>query len=114
MKVTINQLKKVAILLFSLPVIGTLLLHSAIVKTSAADDRKQDIEKVYKENKCLVCHGAKAEKKFDPSKPEDQLVEAIMKGKKAEKPPNMPGYEAKGMTADQAKALIIYMKSLKQ
>jgi hypothetical protein len=37
-----------------------------------------------------------------------------MKGKKAEKPPNMPAFEEKGVTADQAKALLDYMKSIKQ
>ena len=68
----------------------------------------------YKDGKCVVCHGQKAEKKFDVSKTEDEMVEAVMKGKKGEKPPNMPAYEAKGLTPDQAKAMIAYMKSLKQ
>ena len=36
------------------------------------------------------------------------------KGKKPEKPPNMPGYEEKGITEDQAKALVAYMKSIKK
>jgi len=30
-----------------------------------------------------------------------------------EKPPNMPGYEEKGITEDQAKALVGFMKSQK-
>ena len=42
------------------------------------------------------------------------LVEIVLKGKKPEKPPNMPAYEAKGITGDQAKALVAYMRSLKQ
>jgi hypothetical protein len=33
---------------------------------------------------------------------------------KGEKPPSMPAYESKGINADQAKALLDYMKSLKQ
>jgi hypothetical protein len=37
-----------------------------------------------------------------------------MKGKKVEKPPNMPAFEDKGVTADQAKALITLMKQLKE
>jgi hypothetical protein len=37
-----------------------------------------------------------------------------MRSKRPEKPPNMPACEAKGLTADQAKALLEYMKSLKQ
>jgi mono/diheme cytochrome c family protein len=63
--------------------------------------------------KCTACHGAKAEKKFDATLPEEQLVDVVLKGKKGEKPPNMPGFEAKGVTADQAKALVDYMKQLK-
>jgi hypothetical protein len=40
-------------------------------------------------------------------------VQAVLKGKKPEKPPNMPAFEDKGITADQAKALVDYMKSVK-
>jgi len=36
-----------------------------------------------------------------------------LKGKKMEKPPNMPGYEAKGINEEQAKALLAHMKSLR-
>ncbi len=63
--------------------------------------------------KCVACHGQKAEKKFDLSLPEDQLIDAVMKGKKPEKPPNMPAYGEKGVTAEQAKALVEHMKQLK-
>jgi hypothetical protein len=41
------------------------------------------------------------------------MVDTILKGKKVEKPPNMPAFEEKGITGDQAKALIAYMKSIK-
>src|ERR1044072_2726027 len=71
-----------------------------------------DAAKAYK--KCVACHGAKAEKKFDATKSDDEHVQIILKGKKAEKPPNMPGYESKGITAVQAKALLDYMKTLRQ
>ena len=64
--------------------------------------------------KCAACHGQKAEKKYDATMAEDQQLEAVLKGKKAEKPPNMPGFEAKGVTADQAKALVTYMKQMKE
>lgn len=63
--------------------------------------------------KCVMCHGKKAEKKFDTSLTDDQLVEIVLKGKKVEKPPHMPGYAEKGVTADQAKALVEHMKKLK-
>src|SRR5262245_15440604 len=72
-----------------------------------------DVTKTYKA-KCVSCHGAKAEKKFDVTKPDDENVQTILKGKKATKPPNMPGYESKGITLDQAKALLDHMKSLRQ
>jgi hypothetical protein len=38
----------------------------------------------------------------------------VLKGKKPEKPPNMPAFEERGITADQAKALVAYMKTLKK
>jgi hypothetical protein len=40
-------------------------------------------------------------------------VEIVLKGKKAEKPPHMPAYATKGVTAEQAKALVDHMKQLK-
>ena len=80
------------------------------VRARSADDF--DAAATYK-TKCFACHGAKAEKKWDSTHPEDQMVDSILKGKKAEKPPNMPGFAEKGINADQAKALIAYMKSIK-
>ncbi|HEX5834613.1 MAG TPA: cytochrome c [Pyrinomonadaceae bacterium] len=72
-----------------------------------------DTAALYK-SKCAVCHGATAEKKFDATKDEGVLVETVLKGKKLEKPPNMPAYEEKGVTADQAKALVTFMKAQKK
>ena len=95
---------------------ATVLLSSlAIVPAGARNPSPQhfDAAHTYK-GKCVACHGPKAEKKYDATKPDDEQVQAILKGKKAEKPPNMPGYESKGVTAEQAKALVDYMKSLKQ
>ena len=63
--------------------------------------------------KCVACHGQKAEKKFDSSLPDEQLIDIVMKGKKPEKPPNMPAYADKGVSAEQAKALVEHMKLLK-
>lgn len=72
-----------------------------------------DTAALYK-SKCFACHGATAEKKFDATKEDGVLVETVLKGKKLEKPPNMPAYEEKGITADQAKALVTFMKALKK
>jgi mono/diheme cytochrome c family protein len=63
--------------------------------------------------KCVACHGQKAEKKFDATLTDEQYVDAILKGKKPEKPPNMPAYGEKGVTAEQAKALVDHMKQLR-
>ena len=67
----------------------------------------------YYKAKCVACHGKIAEKKFDASLPEEQLIEVVLKGKKVEKPPNMPAYGDKGVTSEQAKALVAQMKQLK-
>ncbi len=62
---------------------------------------------------CLMCHTATASKAFDPTKEDAILEEVVLNGKKAEKPPHMPEYKSKGVTAEQAKALVVYMKRLK-
>lgn len=104
----ITRLKKLAVAAVAAPLFFTLVLIS--VPARAVGD---DAAATYKA-KCFACHGAKAEKKWDSTHPDDQMVESVLKGKKAEKPPNMPGFAEKGIDADQAKALIAYMKSLKQ
>lgn len=63
--------------------------------------------------KCVACHGQKAEKKFDAALTEEQQLDAILKGKKPEKPPNMPAYGEKGVTPEQAKGVLEYMKQLR-
>jgi mono/diheme cytochrome c family protein len=102
-----KSLKKIS-LLIAVPVLAVVSVVSAGVRTSSDDPAA-----TY-QTKCVACHGAKAEKKFDPAKSDDESVQMILNGKKMEKPPNMPAYEEKGITADQAKALVTYMKSLKQ
>jgi hypothetical protein len=42
------------------------------------------------------------------------MLQAILKGKKPEKPPNMPAFEERGITPEQAKALVVYMKTFKK
>jgi mono/diheme cytochrome c family protein len=86
-----------------------------IVSTAAQDAVKfTDAATYYKDAKCNICHGPKAEKKFDAELKDEDLVQIILNGKKPEKPPNMPAYLAKGITADQAKALIDHMRALKK
>src|SRR5229473_656891 len=84
--------------------IVTVLAFVFLVTGSAQTDVKYtDAASYYKDGKCVVCHGQKADKKFDAAKSDDEHVQVILKGKKPEKPPNMPAYETKGITADQAK-----------
>ena len=98
---------------FALVTGTTMSLTLCIVSVGARPSTPQfDAAKAYK--KCVACHGAKADKKFDTAKSDDEHVQIILKGKKAEKPPHMPGYESKGINAEQAKAILDYMKSLKQ
>lgn len=72
----------------------------------------QDTAAYYKA-KCVACHGQKAEKKFDTTLTDEQHLEAILKGKKSEKPPHMPAYADKGVSEEQAKALLDYMKQMR-
>ena len=100
-------MKRIAALLFGIPLVATVLLISVPARTTSDDDAA-----LYK-SKCAMCHGATAEKKVDKTKADDELIQTVLKGKKLEKPPNMPAFEERGITADQAKALVGYMKSLK-
>jgi mono/diheme cytochrome c family protein len=83
-----------------------------MVSAGARTSSQEDAGALYK-SKCVACHGATAEKKFDATKADDELIQAVLKGKKMEKPPNMPAFEERGITPDQAKALVAFMKSAK-
>ena len=94
--------------------VGILLAFASVVSGAFQTEVKfTDPATYYKDAKCVVCHGAKAEKKFNTELKDEELLEIVMKGKKPEKPPNMPAYGEKGVTADQAKSLVDYMKELK-
>jgi mono/diheme cytochrome c family protein len=108
MKVSITRLMKLGFVLAGVMVAATLLIASVPARTTTDDDAAA----LYK-TKCFACHGATAEKKFDATKTDDELIQIVLKGKKLEKPPNMPAFEEKGITADQAKALVAFMKSQK-
>ena len=109
MRITTNGPVKLAVALAGVMLATTLMIVS--VRASAgADDF--DAAGTYKA-KCVACHGTKAEKKFDATLSDDVLLQAVLKGKKPEKPPNMPAFEERGITSDQATALIAYMKSIK-
>ncbi|CAN5588898.1 hypothetical protein BH10ACI3_BH10ACI3_18780 [soil metagenome] len=105
-----NRTKLIAIISFALPVLFVCLFNVASVKVAA--NNVDDPATVYKA-KCAMCHTATASKFYDPAKTEAEHVQIILQGKKGEKPPFMPGFEAKGMTAADATALAQYMKTLK-
>jgi mono/diheme cytochrome c family protein len=104
MRVSITRWLVLAVAMFAV----TFLIASVPGRSSSQDDTGA----LYK-SKCVACHGTTAEKKFDTSKAVDDLIQTVLKGKKLEKPPNMPGYEEKGISAEQAKALVAHMKQLK-
>ena len=108
MKITTNGLMKLGLAFAGLMLAASFVVVSVRARASADDF---DAAGTYKA-KCFACHGAKAEKKWDSTRPGDEMLNSVLKGKKAEKPPNMPGFEERGVTPDQAKALIAYMKSI--
>jgi mono/diheme cytochrome c family protein len=106
-----EMLKKISVGLVLLPLLGVMLMGTAASPTAAAP-QDFDAAATYKA-KCAMCHGQKAEKKFDATKADDVLEATILKGKD-DVTPKMPAYDAKGVTPEQAKALAAYMKTLKQ
>ena len=90
-----------------------LVAASAILILSTPARATDDDTAALYNTKCKMCHGATAEKKMDKTKADDVLIQTVLDGKTAEKPPNMPAFKEKGITPDQAKALVGYMKSLK-
>ena len=105
---------KLRVRVITVGTLATAMIFGVIVVGSSAPSVQApyDAAAFYK-GKCVACHGKKAEKKFDATLADDALVDIVLKGKKAAKPPHMPGYAEKGVTADQAKALVAYMKQLK-
>ena len=62
--------------------------------------------------KCKMCHGAAAEKAFDATKADADLVKAILEGTTSKEGKKMPAF--KSYNEDAAKGLVAYMKSLKK
>ena len=109
MKLTIKNLK-LAITLATLPLVALVLLGTSARSTRAADDF--DAAATFAA-KCALCHGKDASKKFDPALADDVLKDAVLKGKDAA-PIKMPAFAEKGISDDQAKSLVAYMRSLKK
>ena len=98
----------------AITVTGIFLFGAVFYSVAPAQGEAQPSDPAaFYQSKCVVCHGKKGEKKFDATLTDEQYLDAILKGKKPEKPPNMPAYGEKGVTAEQAKALLEYMKQLR-
>ena len=104
-----RRVKNIAITITAIFFLGVVFYN---VATAQGEAQPADSAAFYKA-KCVACHGQKAEKKFDATLTEEQHLDAILKGKKPEKPPNMPAYGEKGVSPEQAKALLEYMKQLR-
>ena len=105
-----TQVKRIGVGFAISALLSLVFLVSGAAQT---DVTYKDAASYYKDAKCVVCHGPKAEKKFDATLTDEELVKIVLEGKKPAKPPNMPAYEPKGIKAEQAKELVDYMKSLK-
>src|SRR5689334_14500558 len=101
-----TRLFKAMFLVLALAAASAILIVSTPAR--ATDD---DTAALYN-TKCKMCHGATAEKKMDKAKADEVLIQTVLDGRAAEKPPNMPAFKERGITPDQAKALVGYMKSL--
>ncbi|HZI19800.1 MAG TPA: cytochrome c [Pyrinomonadaceae bacterium] len=106
MREKIARVKRFAVAAVVLPAFALLFVNTAAVGMRASDE---DVAAAYKA-RCAVCHGGKAERFFEPAKADESHAEAVMKGVR----PRMPGYEARGMTAEQTKALVEHMRALRQ
>ena len=116
---TLNRVKLFAIAIIALPMFAITIFKvdpvravSNVTDGYVAAVSDDDVAAQYKKT-CALCHKPNAEKFFEPSKMDEVLIEIVLKGKKAEKPPHMPGYEEKGMTKDQAKLLVAYMRQIR-
>lgn len=108
-----NKIKLIAIALFLIPMLALIVFkaNTTAVHAINADSDEATIAS-YKKN-CMACHGPTALKLYDPELTMEEQVEAILKGKKGQKPPHMPAYETKGINAEQALALAEHMKALR-
>jgi mono/diheme cytochrome c family protein len=80
MKVSITRFQTLAFVLGGLVFAATFLITAVPARTATGDDSAA----LYKA-KCVACHGATAEKKFDATKADDELIQIVLKGKKLEK-----------------------------
>lgn len=104
-----KKLKIMLIAVLALPILAVSFRGAPELGTPLASD---DLAAEYKKS-CQMCHSPKAEKAFDLEKSDEDHIQTILKGKKAAKPPHMPEYESKGVTAEKAGQFVAYMRKLR-
>ena len=105
-----NRTKIIAIIFFAFALLLGMIFRVAPATLAAGN--ADDPAATYK-TKCAACHTPTASKFFDATKTDADLVQIVLKGKKGEKPPFMPAFSEKGISEDDAKALVTFMKGLK-
>jgi mono/diheme cytochrome c family protein len=93
----------------------TVVMLTVFAMMSGMAFAAEDGAAIYKA-KCAGCHGAAGEGKMGPalkgtSLSADQIADALLKGAPGKKAPH--GKAMAGLTADQASAVAVYVKSLK-
>lgn len=94
---------------WAIALLGSAVLAVAFMTTGPTPAVSAADAAVTYKAKCVACHGAKAEKAFNPAKSDADLLNAMLKGVK----PKMPAYE-KSLGADDCKALVAFMKQLRK
>lgn len=107
MKLSIKQMKLTAIAGVSALALGFAFSVQPVTRADAADDAAATFTA-----KCKMCHGANAEKSFDASKADADLVKVILEGATSKEGKKMPAF--KSLSEEQAKALVAHMKSIKK
>ena len=72
----VRRAKIISIAILTVPLALTAFLNAPPTGAAAVAD---DAATIYKA-KCAMCHGPAAAKAFDPAKPDEDLVKAILKG----------------------------------
>ena len=88
-------------------------LPPPIPSSSAARYRLQETSQFYQRT-CRECHGDSANQRFYQRLSESEMVQTILKGRMMDKPPDMPAFEEKGVTPEQARELALFMQELRK
>jgi mono/diheme cytochrome c family protein len=108
MKLSTKRIKLTAITTVSTLALAVSFTVQPATRAAVAAD---DAATIYA-GKCKMCHGAAAEKNFDATLADADLLKAIAEGATSKDGKKMPAF--KSINEETAKALVEYMKSLKK